>query len=202
MMSKDYRLSGRATRVVLALLLRGERETHTTQEKEFATFVGLSWQSTQEALKELEEAGLMLSISRATLPTSGQTVHHVEAKSVHTTQDTESSPGSSASYARLTQAWDTAFPVEEYPVQRLTKDAARRFLSNGRSVEEVEQAILDAPLQARDRISAPRAYVESVLTARDKKKDQETGGGELITDELRSWTRLVKEAYDKQHAIS
>jgi hypothetical protein len=103
----------------------------------------------------------------------------------------------SAQVVALKQVWDAVFPVEDYPYQRMTQDAARKFLS-GRTAEYVGQVILDAPAHATERIKAPRSYIEAALAREDAhrlKKEGQGGDGVVIDDDLRRLTELGRRQF-------
>ncbi len=99
--------------------------------------------------------------------------------------------------AALIACWDEAFPVEEYPYQRLTVATAKKFLVN-RTAEDVGQVILR--VGALGHSDWPRTRVEKFLAGEDKRG---SGGGEeeegKASDELKEFTKMALEQWRKQN---
>ena len=101
----------------------------------------------------------------------------------------------------LRAVWDDVFPEAEYPFQRLTEDGARRLLAGGRTAEGVGSAIVDAVSSTRERIQAPRAFVEAVLKNRDRKQpNSDDEHDAVITDGLRRLAELGRKQYGTTHS--
>lgn len=106
----------------------------------------------------------------------------------------------------LVACWDAAFPIEEYPYQRLTIATAKKFLVN-RSAEDVGQVILR--VGALGHSDYPRSRVEKALTVEDKRdKAAAVGSGEegsnagVITDELKEYSKWALEQWKKDENSS
>ena len=106
-----------------------------------------------------------------------------------------------AQVSALVACWDEAFPIEEYPYQRLTVATAKKFLVN-RSAEDVGQVILR--VGALGHSDYPRSRVEKVLAVEEKrdKITVESGGNKAedageITDEIKEYTKWALEQWSK-----
>jgi len=199
---------GRGAAQVLAatLLVRFELERNAEAQLEKVEFATLKlgpdrrW-SMPAALSELSQAGLVMIIPQKANLLQVHDETHLEGvedqEPIEMCRDADEKTDRRAQVVALQAVWDATFPVDEYPVQRLTDATAKKWLV-GRKALEVAEAILDAVASARKRIEYPRAYIERVLSGR--LKESRDGMEEYtITDDLRALVKLGrKQRYENK----
>src|SRR5216684_8190259 len=101
--------------------------------------------------------------------------------------------------AALQELWDEVFPVEEYPVQRLTKETAKQWIRKYGD-DFVREVLIDVRHTTTKKIESPRGYVSRVLESQWEKRSAPVNSGESeITDELRELTRMGRRQHAARH---
>lgn len=212
-MNEEYlvaQLADRASKILLVLLLARKLDPGFTNRK-FAKMTGAR-SSQFDALASLVEAGVIDIISQEGQPCLVQVllpfcgIVPLEGEVPLAPPEAALSPleqcrvadeqkDRKAQVEALRRVWDEAFPMSDYPYQRLSDDAAKKFLANGKASSDVARVILDAPAHATKPIQSPRAYVEAALSRAEKHRGAENPEAE-ITDDLRLLVKIGR----NQHA--
>jgi hypothetical protein len=127
------------------------------------------------ALLELESACLIEIIPQespgaqalpATIPTSevsNTTAFRDTVTPMQRCQRADASGDRGEQVRALQAVWDEVFPQGSYPYQRLTVDAARRWLAGGRGAAWLAGVMYRAVEYASGPIRYPRAYIERAI---------------------------------------
>jgi len=220
-------LSPEASQVLLALLLARVPRTEV-KIVEFALLLGMRRSTLILALEELSSLGLIESIPQTpaiflvTLATSQEQPVRISGVEVaeeeatkRRTEDESPDPLTACREADsledpnlrrdrqirgLIMVWNRAFPEADYPYQRLTVDAAKRYLSGGKAAGDIGAIILDAVEHATDRIVSPRGFIARALAnaearANESQSQSQSEGAGVDTDALWRLVALGKEQY-------
>lgn len=210
-------LSSKAGRLLFALLVtrevRQSIDVIVLSVEEMAARSGLSRQSVYVALDELITGGyitkakdaitITVPLSPGPPPVVPETPSSVEPVKPEDPmqeawvrcEEADKRGDGRVKIDALKYLWDSIFPEDKYPYQRLQDQAARGLLqlADGSALQVYE--VLSSGVQGKE-IKFPKAYSEHLLKTAKKKKEREVKTEEVIegiTDQVRALAQLGNE---------